>query len=182
VTPRKAERVPQRSWNPVKWLTSRDRTTLNFLGLALLGAGAATAVATWLARFTSKAVPWWPVIVGLVVVALGFVLALATTGAQRETVPDSSIGDAGESAPSVEQSALPRDEAKSVQPSADRCDDSEAEEPTQSAQKYSVRVRGDVHGLAQGDNQNITMNFGTPSKGSRDPKHTEPESSVHDGE
>jgi hypothetical protein len=175
VTPRKAERVPQRSWNPVNWLTSRDRTALNYLGLALLGAGAATAVATWLARFTSKAVPWWPVIVGLVVLALGFVLALATIGAQRETVPDSSISDAEESASSGEQ-------AESSQPSADPRDDSKAEEPTQSAQKYSVRVRGDVHGFALGDNQNVTMNFGTPSAGPRDSKQTEPDSSVHDGE
>jgi hypothetical protein len=176
VTPRKAEGVPRRSRNPVKWLTSRDRTALNYLGLALLGAGAATAVATWLARFTSKTVPWWPVIVGLVVLALGFTLALITIGTQRETVPDSSIGDAGESASSGQ-------EAESSQPSADPRGDSKAEAPPRSApKKYSVRVRGDVHGFAQGDNQNVTMNFGTPSTGSRDTKHTEPESSVHDGE
>jgi hypothetical protein len=175
VTPRKAEHAPQRSWNPVKWLSSRDRAALNYLGLALLGAGATTAVATWLARFTSKAVPWWPVIVGLIVLALGFVLALATIGARHETAPDSPIGNAGESASSGE-------EAESSQPSAEPRGDSKAEEPTQTAQKYDVRVRGDVHGFALGDNQNVTMNFGKPSTGSRDTKHTEPEPSVHDGE
>ncbi|GCF07794.1 hypothetical protein [Dictyobacter arantiisoli] len=31
--------------------------------------------------------------------------------------------------------------------------------------KYNIQITGDVHGYAQGDNQNVTMNFGsTPQK------------------
>jgi hypothetical protein len=175
VTPGNAERVPQRSWNPVKWLTSRDRTPLNYLGLALLTGGAATAVATWLARFTSKAVPWWPVILGLVVLVVGLALALATIGPRSQGVPDPPIEDAGEAESSAE-------EAESSQPSADPGRETEAEEPPQTRQKYAVQVRGDVHGLAQGDNQTVTMNFGTPGTGARGTKPTGTEPQVRDGE
>ncbi|MGP3958868.1 hypothetical protein ACTWPT_22930 [Nonomuraea sp. 3N208] len=34
------------------------------------------------------------------------------------------------------------------------------------AGKYVVQVKGEVHGLAQGDHQGVTMNFGTPGKSS----------------
>lgn len=85
--------------NPVKWLTSRDRAPLNNLGLALMAIGAATAVAVWVARFTSKAVPWWPVILGLVVVVIGLVLTFATIGPGPTTVPDTSKDDSSPLAP-----------------------------------------------------------------------------------
>lgn len=90
---------PRRSWNPVKWLTSRDRTPLNNLGLALMAIGAATAVAVWIAMFTSKSVPWWPVILGLVVVALGLVLTLATIGPGPTAVSDTAKDDSSPVAP-----------------------------------------------------------------------------------
>ncbi|MER5377125.1 hypothetical protein [Streptomyces sp. NPDC002553] len=32
-------------------------------------------------------------------------------------------------------------------------------------QKYGLQVDGDVHGLAQGDRQQVTMHFGTPPRG-----------------
>ncbi|MFF3846185.1 hypothetical protein [Streptomyces sp. NPDC002328] len=32
-------------------------------------------------------------------------------------------------------------------------------------QKYGLQVDGDVHGLAQGDQQHVTMHFGTPPPG-----------------
>lgn len=104
--------------NPViKWLTSRDRTPLNNLGLALMAIGAATAVAVWLARFTSKSVPWWPVILGLVVVALGLVLTLATMGRRPadSVIPTDSSDPVGlppQSAGSSPPGVKPRDKDK----------------------------------------------------------------------
>jgi hypothetical protein len=143
--------VPQRSWNPVRWLTSRDRTALNYFGLAILGTGAATAVATWLARFTSKAVPWWPVIVGLAALALGLALALATVGARPETMVDSSILDGGEA-------GLDEEADLSRQVSAAPHGGSQVEEPSQLSPKvFQSHFHGPVHGFLQGDHNQATI-------------------------
>jgi hypothetical protein len=94
------------SQNPVKLVISRDRIALNNLGIALTGAGITVAFGAWIAKFTSKSVPWWPVIVGLGVFVTGLILAIATvteikaanedhSGSQRGTVGDTEPGQVG---------------------------------------------------------------------------------------
>jgi hypothetical protein len=165
--PGKAGRDAGRSWNPVKWLMSRDPAALNNLGLALLAAGVLIAVTAWAARFTSTAVPRWPVMAGIVMAALGLALALATIGARREAKPGSPAGNARQSGSS--RSAAQGDEAK-------------ADGSAQTAEKYGVYVRGDVIGQSVGDKQIVTMNFGTSGKPAPDNKHTGAEPTVNDGE
>lgn len=168
MTPSKAARAPRRSRHPVKWLTGRDRTALNNLGLALLASGVLTAISTWLARFTSSKIPWWPVIAGLAACVLGLVLAVVTIGARsvEEPDPDPVAGNAGAT--------------ESSEPAVHPPDGTRSAEPTHPAPKYDLRVSGDVYGLAQGDSQIVPMNFAPP--GLADTKQTGAEPPVHDGE
>lgn len=69
---------------------SRDRSGLNNLGLALMTVGAGVAIAVWLAKFTSSAVPWWPVIVGLLAFIIGLALAVSTIG-RKSSSSESSV-------------------------------------------------------------------------------------------
>jgi hypothetical protein len=193
--PGKAGRDAGRSWNPVKWLMSRDPAALNNLGLALLAAGVLIAVTAWAARFTSTAVPRWPVMAGIVMAALGLALALATIGARREAKPGSPAGNARQSGSS--RSAAQGDEAKAdgsaqtaeqdagqsgSSQSAAQGDEAKADGSAQTAEKYGVYVRGDVIGQSVGDKQIVTMNFGTSGKPAPDNKHTGAEPTVNDGE
>src|SRR5580704_7702248 len=75
------EIIQKRLQRPVRWLTSRDSSRLNNLGIALMSVGASVAVTTGAVKFTNQLVPWWSIIVGLAMFVAGVALTGYTMGA-----------------------------------------------------------------------------------------------------
>jgi hypothetical protein len=71
--------------HPIRWLTSRDSSRLNNLGVALMGIGATDAVTTGAAKL-----PWWSITVGLAMFAAGLVLTVYTMGATVQSTMGTS--------------------------------------------------------------------------------------------